>query len=125
MLGREGLIRANGRIGKSQFDFNAKHPILLHWKHQAVDLFLRNEHKDNEHECTEHVRNTVQQNIRILGIPNALSSIKNQCVICRKGRPQTIATAIADLPEERLDASTDFTNVDVDNFGFFIAKIGR
>ena len=40
-LDEEGLIRAKGRIRKSQLDFNAKHPILLHWKHQAVELFLR------------------------------------------------------------------------------------
>ena len=32
---------------------------------------------------------------------------------------------MADLPEERLDASTAFTNVGVDYFGPFIVKIGR
>ena len=83
-LDEEGLIRDKGRIGKSQLDFNAKHPILLHWKHHAVELFLRNEHKDNQHEGTEHVRNIVQQNMWILGIQNALRSIKNKCVTCRK-----------------------------------------
>ena len=57
----EELIRAKGRIGKSQLSFNAKHPILLHWKHHAVELFLRNQHKDNQHEGTEHVRNIVRQ----------------------------------------------------------------
>ena len=41
-LDEEGLIRAKGRIGKSQLDFNSKHPILLHWKHHALELFLRN-----------------------------------------------------------------------------------
>ena len=29
-LDEEELIRAKGRIGKSQLDFNSKHPILLH-----------------------------------------------------------------------------------------------
>ena len=48
-LDEEGLIRAKGRIGKSQLDFNARHPILLHWEHHAVELFFRNEHKDNQH----------------------------------------------------------------------------
>ena len=32
---------------------------------------------------------------------------------------------MADLPEERLDVSTAFTNVGVDYFGPFIVKIGR
>ena len=124
-LDEEGLIRAKGRIGKSQLDFDAKHPILLHWKHQAVELFLRNEHKNNQHEGTEHVRNIVQQKMWILGIRNALRSIKNKCVTCRKGRAQTIAPVMADLPEERLDASTAFTNVGVDYLGPLIVKIGR
>ena len=61
----------------------------------------------------------------ILGIRNALRSIKNQCVTCRKGRAQTIAPVMADLPEERLDASTALANVGVDYFGTFIVKIGR
>ena len=124
-LDEEGLIRAKGRIGKSQLDFNAKHPILLHRKNRAVELFLRNEHKDNQHEGTEHVRNIVQQKMWILGIRNALRSIKNKCINCRKGRAQTIAPVMAGLPEERLDASTAFTNVGVDYFGPFIVKIGR
>ena len=46
-LDEEGLIRAKSRRGKSQLDFNGKHPILLHLKHPAVKLFLQNEHKDN------------------------------------------------------------------------------
>ena len=124
-LDEDGLIRAKGRIGKSQLDFNAKHPILLHWKHHAVELFLRNEHKDNQHEGTEHVRNIVQQKIWILSIRKALRSIKNKCVTCRKSRAQTIAPVMADLPEERLDVSTAFKNVGVDYVGFFILKNGR
>ena len=103
-LDEEGLIRAKSRIGKIQLDLNAKHPILLHWKHHAVELFLRNGHKDNQHEGTEHVRNIVKQKMWILGIRNALRSITNKCVNCSKGIAQTIAPATADLLEERLDA---------------------
>ena len=121
----EGLVRAKGRIGKSQLDFNAKHPILLNWKHHAVELLLRNEHKDNQHEDPEHVRNIVQQKMWILSIRNALISIEDKCVTHRNGRVQTIAPVMADLPEERLDASTAFSNVGVDYFGPFILKIGR
>ena len=50
---------------------------------------------------------------------------QNKCVNCRKCRAQTIAPVMADLPEERLDASTAFTNVGVDYFAPFIVKIGR
>ena len=124
-IDQQGLIRAQGRIGKSQLNFETKHPILLHGKHHVVELFLRNEHKNSHHEGTEHVRNIVQQKFWILGIRNALRSIKNNCIRCRKGRVQTKAPVITDLPEERLVASTVFSNVGVDYFGPFTVKIGR
>ena len=84
----QGLIRAQGRIGRSQLNLETKHPILLHWKHHVVELFLRNEHKNSHHEGTEHFRNIVQQKFWFLGIRNALRSIKNKCTKCRKGRPK-------------------------------------
>ena len=101
------------------------HPILLRWIHHAIELFLRDEHKDNQHEGNEHVRNIVQQKMWILGIKNALRSIKKKCVTCRKGRAQTTAPVMVDLPEERLEASTNLTNVGVDYFGPFTVKIER
>ena len=58
-IDQQGLIRAQGRIGKSQLSFETKHPILLHWKHHVVKLFLQNQHKNSHHEGTEHVRNIV------------------------------------------------------------------
>ena len=116
---------AKGRICKSQLDFNAKHPKLLHWKHHAFEIFLRNEHNDNQHEGTEHVRNIVQQKMLILGIKSALRWVKNKCVTCRKGSAQTGTPVMADLPDERLDTSTAFTNVGVYFFGSFNWTIGR
>ena len=96
-IDQPGLIRAQGRIGKSQLNFETKHPVLLHWKHHVVELFLQNEHKNNHHEGTEHVRNIVRQKFWILGKRNALRSIKNKCIRCRKGRAQTKAPVMADL----------------------------
>ena len=125
-IDQQGLIRAQSRIGKSHLNFETKHPIMLHWKHHVVELFLQNEHKNNQHEGTEHVRNIVQQKFWILGIQNALRSIKNKSIrLNRKGKAQTKAPVMANLPEERLVASTVFSNVGVDYFGPFTVKIGR
>ena len=67
-LDEEGLIRGKSRIGRSQLDFNAKHPILIHWKHHAVEIFLRNQREDNQYEGTEHVGKIAQLKKRILGV---------------------------------------------------------
>ena len=70
-LDEHGLIPAKNKIGKSQLVFNAKHLMLLHWYYHVVELYLRNEHKDNQHEGTNHVRKLVQQKMWIPGIRNA------------------------------------------------------
>ena len=101
-IDQQGLVRAQGRIGRSQLSFETNYTILLHWKHHVVELFLQIEHKNSHHEGTEDVRNIVQQKFWILGIRNALRSIKNKCIRCRKGRAQTKAPVMADLPEEQL-----------------------
>ena len=90
-----------------------------------MELFLRNEHKNNSHEVTEHVKNIVQQRFWIIGVRNALRSIKNKCINFRRGRAQTMTPVMAELPKERLDASTAFANVGVDYFGPSTVKIGR
>ena len=77
-IDQQGLIRAQGRIGKSQLNFETKQPILLHWKHHIVELFLRNEHMNSHHEGTEHVRNIVQQKFWILGIRNGFEIDQKQ-----------------------------------------------
>ena len=123
-IDQQGLIRAQGRIGKSQLNFETKRPILLHWKHHVVELFLQNEPKNSHHDGTEHVRNIVQQKFWILGKRNALRSIKNKCFRCRKGRAQTKAPVMADLPAERFLASTVFSNVGVNNSGPLPVTIG-
>ena len=96
-LDEKGFDCAENRIGKSRLDFNAKHPILLHWKHQVVDIFSRNKHKDSQHEGTEYVTNILQQKMRILGIQNALRAVKNKCVICRKSGGQTVEPVMNNL----------------------------
>ena len=110
---------------KDSIGLKAKDLILLQWKHHAVELFLRIEHKNNLQEGTEHVRTVVQQKMWILVIQNALQSIQNKCVTCRKDRAQMIAPVMANLPEEWLDASTSFTKTGVDYYGHFTVKFSR
>ena len=62
-IDQQGLIRAQGRIGKSQLNFETKHPILLHWKHHVVELFLPNQHKNSHHEGTEQTKAPVMADL--------------------------------------------------------------
>ena len=83
-------------------------------------------HQELNHEGVQYVRSVIQQNFWILGLRNALRSIKSQFVFCHKLRPQTEVHFMADLPTERLDyQSYPFMSVGVDFFGPFEVKLLR
>ena len=87
---------------------------------------LRDLHFEHNHEGVEYVRSVIQQKFWIIGLRNALRSIKSSCVFCRKLRAQNKTPLMADLPPERLDyQSYPFTNVGVDYFGPFEVKLLR
>ena len=102
------------------------HAILFHWKHHVVELFPRNEHKINQYEGTEHVKTLSKtQQFWIIGQINALGSVKNKFITCRRGKAQTIDPVMPYPPTERLDALTLFAYIRVDYFGPFTVKFGH
>ena len=57
----DGTIRMKGWLKHSNLEYKEKHPIVLTAKHPVVQLLLEKTHRDNLHECTEHVKNMLQQ----------------------------------------------------------------
>ena len=79
---------------------------------------LHDLHLEQNNDKVEYVRSVIQQKFWILGLRNALRSIKSNCVYCRKLCAQIKSPLMADLLAERLDyQSYPFTNVGVDYFG--------
>ena len=121
-----GIIRVGGRIKHANLSFEQRHPILLSTKHDLVKVLLRDLHLEHNHEGVEYIRSVIQQKFWILGLRNALRSIKSSCVFCRKLRAQINLPLMADLPAERLDyQSHPFTHVGIDYFGPFEVKLLR
>ena len=65
-------IRVEGRLKRSNLDYNAKHPILLTAKHPVVQFLLEKAHRENLHEGTEFVGNMLHQVYWIIEMRNAL-----------------------------------------------------
>ena len=84
----DGTIRVKGRPKHSNFDYNAKHPILLTAKHPVVQILLDKAHRDNLHEDTENVLNLLQQEHWIIRLRNALRKIKSRCFKWRHTKRQ-------------------------------------
>ena len=96
-------MRLRGRLRRSELSCQTKHPMLLSAKYPLVlILMLKQAHADNNHEGTECVRNVLQQEYWIMGLRNALRSIKHQCIQCRKVSTQPLQPQVADFPNERI-----------------------
>ena len=109
-----GVLRAKGRLRRTNLPFETKHPIILPSKHRAVELFLSYQHKIFHHEGVEYIRNEVQKKFWIFGLRSALRAVKHNCVTCRllTGRktPQ-----MSGLPTHRVTNNVrPFTNTGVD-----------
>ena len=114
-IDEEGLLRAKGRLNKSNLSFEAKHPIILPSKHRAVELFLNWQHRLNHHEGVEYLRSVIQREYWILGLRNALRSVKHNCVQCRRFG-NALLPQMSDLPKDRVkDNVRPFTNCVVDS----------
>ena len=125
-LAEDGSMRLRGRLRRSELSFQTKHPMLLSAKHPLVILMLKQAHADNNHEGTEYVRNVLQQEYWIMGLRNALRSIKHQCIQCRKVSTQPLQPQMADFPKERLTGTNHpFQNTGIDYFGPFEVKFLR
>ena len=122
---KDSLIRLTGRLNHGNIPFETKHPLLLAAKHPLVIIFLEEAHINNYHEGTEYVRSVMQQ-YWMVGIRNALRSIKSKCVVCRKQITTGLYPCMASLPSERTAGNVfPFQNTGMDYFGPFEVKVMR
>ena len=64
--GEMRLLRVGGRIGKAHMSYDAKCPIILPSKHEAVALLIHHRHCLEGHGPSVHVLNILHQNFLIL-----------------------------------------------------------
>ena len=120
------MLRLHGRLQHSRSSYEVKHPILLSAKHYVVIKLIEDAHRSNFLGSTEYDRSVLRQEYWIIGLRNALRSLKAKCVKCRKQRAGMSQPFMADLPRERLQERVfAFSNTGVDYFGPFEVKFMR
>ena len=95
-------MRSKERLRKADVEYQTKHPIILHSQHWALKFSLKEMHKTWHHEGVEFLRSVVLQKFWILGLRNALRSVKHDCVQCKK-LTRTMNPQMSDLPARKLE----------------------
>ena len=122
----DGILRVGGRIQYADVPYYEKHPLILPKKGHVTELVIRHHHE----RCQHQGRGVTHARIRSSGmwIVNGGSSVSRHianCVTCRRCRGPPLTQKMANLPEDRVQASPPFTYCAVDYFGPFYIKEGR
>ena len=123
----EGIIRAKGRLEKSNLPNEKKHPILLSSEHPIVHIFASYHHRRLLHQGYRVViANIANLGILIGGGSELLKRIAAKCFFCRTRRQKLLRQQMGILPSFRiLEQKCPFTSVAVDFFGNLRIKLSR
>ncbi|KAL0810831.1 hypothetical protein ABMA28_010141 [Loxostege sticticalis] len=119
-LDSEGIIRVGGRIGASSYDFDKKHPVLLHANSHFTKLLFRQEHKRLLHAGPQLLLASIRDRYWPIGGRNLARSVARNCVVCHRFKGQHMTNIMGNLPSERLDPDIPFSNIGTDFAGPFL-----
>ncbi|XP_052810470.1 uncharacterized protein LOC128238519 [Mya arenaria] len=113
-----GLLRVGGRLRQSSLPLAEKHPVILSATGHVTKLVIRHFHESVHHQGRLLTEGAVRQaGYWIIGGKRAISSLIFNCVTCKKLRGRFETQKMSDLPAERTEPSSAFSNVGVDVFG--------
>lgn len=117
-----GIIRVGGRLERSDFDYNKKHPAVLLSKHHLTNLIFQWEHQRLLHAGPQLLLASVREQFwPILGKNLAKKTVRN-CIRCFKAKPKVSNAIMGHLPEARVRPSPPFFNSGIDYAGPFSIK---
>ena len=127
-LDKDGLIRCDGRIGKTTyFDQSIINPVLLAKDHCLTKLIIEQCHLNVKHLGIQSTLN----NLRLSGfwVPRSIQSIKNvisPCIACRKCNALNYKyPKVTNLPKNRVNLVRPYLHTGVDYTGSIIVREGK
>ena len=120
-----GVTRVGGRIQKSAFDFDVKHPILLPKRHHLVKLIVVHYHEISRHSGYNYVLAQIRQLYWIVNGQSTVRHYLRDCFYCSLRRAKAGQQIMSPLPFERTSiGDRAYTVVGVDFFGpeFFVCS---
>ncbi|GIY24383.1 reverse transcriptase [Caerostris darwini] len=121
-----GILRAGGRIRRSNLPFKSKHPILLPGSHKISAMIIQEAHIANLHAgqltLLAHI---LKQSYWIVGAKRLTRKIVNKCVVCCRYYSKPVKQLLGDLSKARVEFSRAFTNCGCDFTGSIDIKLAK
>lgn len=111
------LMRVGGRLSNSYYDYDVKHPILLHSSHHVTTLLLSHYHTLSMHCGPQLLLSITRHKFWIIGGRNLARKTVHRCVKCCRFSGKTHQPIMGNLPKQRLYADFPFSNTAVDYAG--------
>ena len=116
-LDDKGIFRVGGRLENALIKFEAKHPIVLPYRHHVTDLIISQHHQKTGHLGQEYVLSGLRQLYWIIKGRSAVRRVISSCFLCKKLGTLCGEQLMADLPKERLmSGDPPFSHVGIDYF---------
>ncbi|XP_063388444.1 uncharacterized protein LOC134674335 isoform X2 [Cydia fagiglandana] len=113
----DALIRVGGRLSNSFYDFDTKHPILLHSSHHVAMLLFRYYHILLLHGGPQLLLANSRHKIWVIGGRNLARKTVQKCIKCCRFSGKPRQPRMGDLPEPRIHAEYPFFSTAVDYAG--------
>ena len=123
----DGVIRIGGRLQRSKFSKDFKHPIVLPKIHHFTGLIILYHHSEMGHNSTNYVLNYLRSRYHVVGQGRTVKRyIKQMCMVCRYRDASLGSQLMAPLPPARVEAGQGaFNSCGIDYMGPLVVKQGR
>ncbi|XP_073947156.1 uncharacterized protein [Choristoneura fumiferana] len=114
----DGILRCQGRMANTTWDYDMKHPILLPRECEFTNKIIKDIHEANYHIGATHTLSLIREKYWIPQGKRQVERVISRCQRCVRhgGGPYRLPSA-PDLPNERVSYSAPFTYCGLDYFG--------
>ena len=125
-LGKDGLIRVQGRLQESSLAYEVKHPIILPKCHLSL-LLVRFQHSLLKHAGVNSMVSTLRHTYWIIGLRRLAKQVKKECTPCQRFDSRPCNQTFAPLPGVRVKEAPPFSVTGVDHAGplFCVDRPGK
>lgn len=125
-VGKDGLLRARGRIGAAHLPEEMKCPIILDGRNPVIQKLIGKHHELAAHAGNERVVNDLRQFYWILHLRPSVKFVARNCQWCKIRKSKPLIPSLGDLPSARINPfCKPFTSTGVDYFGPMLVTVGR